>query len=310
MVLGLMHNQTTPRPNFFVVGAPKCGTTSVYEYLSQHPDVFMSENKEPEFFAPNLQWRSDCRVVNEEEYLALFARAGSAKRIGEASTWYLYSTEASRRIKAFAPDAKILVMLRNPVEMCHSRHWHNVRNAEEDLLDFCEALEAEEDRLQGRRIPRDISMPDSLYYRSVPRYTEQLQRYFDLFGRDQVLVIIFDDFVNDTAGEYRRIAEFLEIDTHFTPDFVVANSATTRPVIPLARFWKRHWRIRRWIQIATPLQFRRRAGRMLGKLLRPPPPLSAIDPELRRELQVYFAPEVEKLSRLLDRDLTDWCRTK
>src|SRR5687767_1010670 len=102
------------KPNFFIVGAPKCGTTSLYEYIRVHPEVFMPDRKEPAFFCSDFY---KPRRMKEEEYLSLFREAGSAKWIGEASTWYLYSDKAREGIKAFCPDARIIIMLRNPVDM-------------------------------------------------------------------------------------------------------------------------------------------------------------------------------------------------
>ena len=233
------------RPDFFVVGAPKCGTTSLYEYLRQHPDIAMSSRKEPHFFAPDLLWRWDWRIDNEKRYLALFAEAGNAHRIGEASTWYLYSREAPNLIRDFAPEAKIIAMVRNPVDMLFSHYWHCLRRGTEDLVDFGAALEAEEDRRNGRRIPEAAPFVDALLYRTLPRYAEQLGRYFDTFGREQVLVVILDDLAQDASREYRRVLRFLGVDENFAPAFVRANTATSKIRTPVPRVLNTHRRLQR-----------------------------------------------------------------
>ena len=298
----------TPRPDFFIVGAAKCGTTSMYEYLRQHPEVFMSARKEPHFFATDLKWQWDWGIVDEAAYRALFADAGDARRIGEGSTWYLYSAVAARRIKAFSPEARIIIMLRDPVEMIRSLHWHSIRNGTEDLYDFSAALDAEEDRRNGLRIPKAAPFADALFYRSVPLYTQQVRRYFEVFGRERVHVIIFDDLATDPAREYDRVVEFLEVGDTFEPEFVVANPGTARTGMPFPRFSKRHRRLHRFVQATTPLLWRRRAGEFLKRFQPLPPPKPTVDPQVRSQLRAYFASEVEDLGRLLDRDLSHWSR--
>ena len=297
-----------PRPNFFIVGAAKCGTTSMYEYLRPHPEVFMSPRKEPHFFARDLKWQWDWGITDEQTYLALFDGAGDAKRIGEASTWYLYSRAAPHAIKRFCPEARIIIMLRNPVDMIRSLHWHSVRYGSEDIEDFAKALAAEQDRRRGRRIPKAAPFVDALFYKNVPRYTGQVRRYFDTFGRENVLVILFDDLKEDTPREYQRVVAFLGVSPDAEPDFFVANTKTDLPRQPLSKFLKTHRWFHRLLQRATPLSWRQRAGASIVHYRKPPPPQPPLDPKLRLELCASFAQEVDTLSRLLDRDLSHWCR--
>src|SRR5687767_7533385 len=141
----------SPRPNFFIVGAPKCGTTSLYNYL-----------KEPHYFCTDFYKPSG---LTEDQYLELFAPAKSEKRIGEGSTWYIYSEEARKGIKAFDPDARIIIMLRDPVAMMYSLHAQRLWLARENIQDFEEALDAESDRKEGRRLPRYPFPVQLLFYR-------------------------------------------------------------------------------------------------------------------------------------------------
>ena len=142
------------KPNFFIVGAAKCGTTSLYRYLRQHPDVFMPEQKEPNFFGSDLSYRFP--RISQARYLSCFAKAKGETRIGEATTIYLYSEKAAEEIKAFSPEAKIIIMLRNPVDVLYSYHSQQLYSGNEDIPDFEEALRAEVDRL-GRLLGRDLS---------------------------------------------------------------------------------------------------------------------------------------------------------
>lgn len=135
------------RPNFFIVGAPKCGTTSLYEYLRSHPQVFMPEKKEPEHFSDDLDWRNVMlrhRVADRDDYLSLFDPAPAhAAAVGEASTWYLFSEAAAGAIHDFNPEARIIIMLRDPVKMMYSLHGQFLKDCNEVIEDFAQAIAAE-----------------------------------------------------------------------------------------------------------------------------------------------------------------------
>ena len=135
-------------PNFFIVGAPKCGTTAMNDYLDQHPDVFMA-HKELHYFGNDLQVKNR---ISEQEYLQHFKDAVNEKIIGEASVWYLFSATAAKEIKSFSPDAKVLIMLRNPVDVIYSLHSQHLYDGNEDVLDFESALALDDERKAGRGI--------------------------------------------------------------------------------------------------------------------------------------------------------------
>src|SRR5664280_2899277 len=208
-------------PDFFIVGAPKCGTTSLNTYLAEHPSVFMAK-KEQHFFGSDLapSWPQP----TAERYFDSFAGTEWAMRRGEASGWYLWSRRAAEEICAYSSSAQIIAMLRNPVDMLPSLHSQYLHDEIDDLKDFAEALAAEDDRRCGRRIPPlNGSYPWRLFYKDVIRFHEQLERYYTVFGRDQVHVILFDDLVGDPATTYRRALEFLGVDPAFVPTFRVMN---------------------------------------------------------------------------------------
>ncbi|MBA2377600.1 MAG: sulfotransferase, partial [Rubrobacter sp.] len=215
-------------PDFFIVGAPRCGTTFMYEYLSRHPQIFMSPAKEPQYFATDLDSGSYLDSLtflrDRNRYLSLFEGAQPGQLTGEGSTWYLYSREAARNIKAANAEARIIIMLRDPVEMLYSLHGRRVYGGSEDLLNFGDALAAEEDRKRGLRMPARARNIQALFYRDVGRYTEQVQRYLDTFGQEQVQVIIFEEFRADPATAYRETLEFLGVDPTVVPDFEVVNA--------------------------------------------------------------------------------------
>ncbi len=299
------------RPDFFIIGAPKCGTTALAEYLSRHPDVFMAR-KEMHHFGRDLRFGSQIYRRSEGEYLKEFAAWNSQSRAGEASVWYLFSARAAAEIKAFNPRARIIIMLREPTEMIYSLYNQFRLDGNEHLTTFEAALAAEDDRLAGRLTTRHTYFPQGLIYRSVAAYTEQVRRYFDLFGRHQVHVVLYDDFAARTAEVYREVLHFLGVDGKPTAEsFPVINGsqvvkhAWLRNIMsdPLVRgtlIASRSW-------LPTPLF--RALQQMESQLMqrniipakRPP-----MDLALRCQLQREFAPEVKRFAELLQRDLSSW----
>ena len=300
------------RPNFFLVGAPKCGTTALDSYLKSHPEVFVSARKELHFFGSDLKFASRPGVEN---YLANFQTANGKPRVGESSVWYLYSRRAADEIYAFAPHASIIVMLRNPVDLLHSLHSQMVFTAKDDIADFAEALDAEDDRKRGLRLPTVIQThtianydPKIFYYREIIKFSEQLERYYRVFGRGRVHVILYDDFKRKTAEVYRHALEFLGVDPVYQPGFPVINDNKSvrqhtlqrllhyppKPLLTAARVLLPRGRLRaavksQLLRLNTARQKRR-----------------PLEPELRLRLTNEFRPEVERLSDMLGRDLSDW----
>lgn len=300
----------TRRPDLFIIGAAKCGTTSIHEYLKGHPEVFMSPRKEPRYFAPDLMTGLPGKDLQHgkdlDRYLDLFRDAHDEKRLGEASVRYIYSREAAGLIRAFEPNAYIVAMIRNPVDMVFSLHAHRVAGGAEDIPDFEEALAAEEDRRQGRRLPPH-SIPEVNQYRARAKFGEQLPRWFEAFGRERVHVIVFEDFVRQPAAEFRRLLEFLDVDPDYQPASFSARNPRHEPKSQALRAVLRS-RIPQWM-VWTALP------RVVGesnahRLLKPfkrmnfkPVPKVSMRPELRRQLEGEFAPDVALVSQLLGRDL-------
>ena len=298
------------RPDFFIVGAPKCGTTALYEYLKQHPEVFMPrEVKEPHFFGSDFN--TSFFIREKQEYLSLFANARDEKRVGEASVWYLYSKKAAAEIKDFAPAAKIIVMLRNPIDMMHALHSQRLFNGSEDIMDFSIALNAEEDRKRGLRMPPHPHLVEGLFYREVAKYTEQVQRYLEVFGAAPVKIIIYDDFKQDTARVYREVCAFLDVDTEFKANFRVINANKSVRTSGILDFTRQPPSLAaEWAKKLVPLRARKEVMWQVVKVLRRLntryEQRAPVPPELRTRLKKEFAPEVERLGKLLGRDLSHW----
>ncbi|MEP7379909.1 MAG: sulfotransferase domain-containing protein [Chloroflexota bacterium] len=310
----MSHEAAARRPNFFQAGAMKAGTTSMHTYLGQHPEIFMTARKEPRYsgFVPDLDSGSEAdggyftRDLNE--YLGHFAGAGDEKVVGESSHVYLHSTQAARLIHEFAPDARILIMLRDPVTSIHSRHQQQVWMGRDDITDFATALAAESDRREGRRLPPAAPYTAGLQYHEACKMTPQVQRFLDLFGRDRVHFALLEDLAARPLETYRGVLDFLGVDPDFVPsemDVVNANNVRRVPALQRVRASLRGVEsgIRRVLPapvfrvLTAPLKFLWDANTRQ----KPRDPLS---PALEAELTSYFAPDVASLSELVGRDLT------
>jgi hypothetical protein len=300
------------RPNFFIVGAPKCGTTAMNHFLRAHPRVFVPARKELHFFGSDLIVAAR---PSETEYLAEFAARTNEPVAGETSVYYLSSRRAAEEIERFSPAAKIIAMLRDPVDLLHSLHAQLFYTGDEDISDFLAALEAEAERKKGNRLPHHTTIRQFLFYRETVRFTEQLQRYFDVFGRDRVRVIVYDDLRRNPAAEYRRTLEFLGVDPAFAPDFAVVNPNKMARSRALQRILHSPppWLLdagRAFIPKAIRDSLREDLRRINTRQM-PRPPLA---PDLHARLAKEFAPEVARLGALIGRDLSHWsdpeCRSE
>ena len=303
------------KPDFFIVGAPKCGTTALAAYLARHPDIFMPQ-KEMHFFGSDLKFGRNFYRRDLETYLAEFNRWNGQARVGEASVWYLFSERAAAEIKEFSPETSIIILLREPVSMLYSLYYQFLYDGNEYLPTFEEALAAENDRREGRRAGRLTYLLQALVYRSTVNFSGQVRRYFDLFGRERVHVIIYDDLATNTANIYRETLDFLgvspdPVDSPFgkaTGSMTVASPVLRAflndPLVRGAAIGLRRWLPRPIFAAiqATGLQICAFNNRPLKR----PPILTDTRLALQREL----APEVERLSALLGRDLTHWSKSE
>jgi hypothetical protein len=301
----------TKKPDFFIVGAPKSGTTAMAHYLSARPDIFMAR-KEMHFFGADLGFAPQFYRRNLSAYAAEFEGWNGQLRSGEASVWYLFSQQAATEIKAFNPDARIIIMLRDPIEMLHSLYYTFRWDGNEHLPTFAEALDAQDDRRAGRRITGQTYFAPGLVYREAVGYTEQVRRYFNVFGRDRVHVIIYEDFAANVSATCRQALEFLEVDTgQIQDDFKPVNankfvkSRLLRTLLSDRLVRSSVLAIRPWLPrgVFSAMQ---KVDARIRKLNSRHGGRPALAPELCQQLKRDFAPEVERLSILLERDLSHW----
>lgn len=207
------------KPNLFIVGAPKCGTTAWVAYLSSHPAVHFSPVKEPHYFCFDSSWRD---IETEDEYLRLFEGAGSAKVVGEASVRYLYSAVAPKAIQAFNADAKIIIFVRDQEDFLPS--WHNqmLYRAQDSVEDFEEAWRLSGTRKHGARDPRFLN------YKDLGNFSQYVERWFDHFEPEQIRVFHFRDWSKNPRETYLEIMRFLDIGDDGRTEFQAVNEAKHR----------------------------------------------------------------------------------
>lgn len=293
-------------PNFLIIGAAKAGTTSLYSYLNQHPQVYMSPVKEPRFFTPELYsiYNNGVRdngrrtALTLEQYCQLFQGVSTEIAIGEASTEYLYIPKAPERIKSHIPNAKIIAILRNPVERAFSAFLYQFRDGVETLT-FQQALQEEGKRIQAGFRP-------GWHYKQVGFYSSQVKRYLDGFAPEQIRIYLYDDLSSDGLTVVQNVYRFLAIDDIFTPDFKRENVSG----IPKRRWLQNLFTKDNPLKLALKPLFSEKLRvaireRVKKQNLGAKPILL---PEIRQELVEVYREDIEKLQALIQRDLSAWLK--
>jgi hypothetical protein len=300
---------TEPRsallPTFLVLGAQKAGTTALFYALSKHPEVFASKLKEPSFFTDAAEALADAagpgdevtRMMDSlEDYQALFAEASGAQARGEASTSYLYDTGAPEKIRGLVPDAKMIAILRNPVDRAYSNFLYLIREGREPLHDFREAL-AEE----GRR--RAEGWSTTWRYLDKGLYADQVERYLAHFDREQLRCYLYEDYNEDPQATVTDVYRFLGVDDGFSQDLSIRLNVSGLPKSKRLQSVSRRSRRLKWmIDPLIPDRLRKSLLKAQNtNLVRPP-----LSPELRAELIETCRGDIERVGELTGLDVSRW----
>jgi hypothetical protein len=293
----------SPLPTFVVLGAMRAGTTSIYDAFRQHPEVFVSPEKETDYFSLGdlcdrelTSERHRHSATNRTEYEALFRGAGAARAVGEASPSYLYHFERSaRRLRELLPEAKLICILRDPVDRAYSHFGLNRKLGFEPLADLEAAIAAAAERSGPRRPPSRFA------YVEAGRYAAALAEFAAGFPPEQLRVVLFEELRRDPAATMRRLYEHVGVDADFAPDLSVRHNRSGEPRASLLASLVRRTP---WLSRFLLRRLSAAAGsRLADLLLRPQPRLAA---EVRRRLRPRFAEDVSRLQSLLGRDLSGW----
>lgn len=296
-------------PNFLIIGAAKAGTSSLYDYLKQHPQIYMSPVKEPRFFAPEL-YTEYCKdpyrdptnkhrtsPMDLDEYCVLFKEVSKEIAVGEASTEYLYMPKTPERIKQYIPDVKLIAMLRDPVERAFSSFCYQLRDGCEKLT-FEQALQEEEKRIMEKK------WWPGWHYKKVGFYYAQVKRYFDTFEREQIKIYLYEDFESNSIKVIQDIFRFLNVDDTFIPSLTRVNASGTPKSKILQHLLTRDNPLKAVLKPLFPKQLRGKVAQGIQKQNLGPKPI--LLPEIRQELVQSYREDILKLQDLIQRDFTKW----
>ena len=289
------------RPNFFIIGAPKCGTTSFAAWLAEHPKIYMSPLKEPHHFNDE----EPDGIRNLREYESLFEGAGEQHvAVGEASVRYLYSGCAVSNILRYAPDARFIVMIRNPVEMAPSLHEQRLFSLNEDVQDFETAWKLQAERALGHFLPQGCLVPARLQYGAYCRLGEQLDRLLQKVPRERCKFILLDDIRRDPRAVYLDVLQFLGVPDDGRKSFPKMNVAKDRRSRAMARFITGLGRLKKRMGF-SPVKGWGLLNR-INRWNRAERPRPSISPTMKQVLIAYYRDDIRKMETILGRDLGKW----
>lgn len=285
--------------NFFIAGAPKSGTTSLYQYLCQHKEIEMCSIKEPDFFSctalkKEQTYYGNDPIQNLEKYNKLFSNKKDLLR-GEASVSYLFYDDVAKKIKKYNEKAKIIIILRNPVDRAFSHY----------LMDYRLGLVSENfEDIINKRINHKNALLYYQQYVSVGEYYHQVERYMKVFGPEKLLIINYDDFKNNLAGTFEKICLFLNVSHTFKVDFTKSYNSFKRPRSKIVRWVYSFTRLRKILSQIIP----KIAINYIIKMLFTESKKPKLSSDARKFLVSHYKDDIINLSKLLNQDLSSWIK--
>ena len=301
-------------PDFFLAGAPKAGTTALHAALAQHPELYLSTIKEPKFFLtdgppPAQGGPGDTKTYREHvwrlaDYEALFKDAQRGTLRGESTPFYLYRNDAQRRIKALIPQARLVIVVRDPVERAHSNWTHLWSSGLDPIDDFVTACAAEDERVAA-------GWADFWHYKRIGLYGQQLQHLHSVFPREQVLVLRYRDLVDDPPATLDRICGFLGVQQGVI-DHVPRENVTAHP-----EYTRRHQHLSRLLRAASATTARlpghpgkAMVDRLESSLQDGAAPRRPLTWEQRQALLPYFEEDIQLLTKITGEAYDTWLRPR
>lgn len=299
------------KANFFIVGAAKSGTTSLFHYLPQHPQIFFPKNiKEPAYFSyeflnfpmkrdhiSKLTLQNWWGVSTLEQYEAIYNEAKDEKILGDASIEYLMLPQCAKKIKAYNPEAKIFICLRDPAERAYSHYMQNIRDNFE-TLSFAEAVSEEVEK--QRKLD---NFAYRYWYKEMGNYANQVKTYLDVFGKENVMVILYEDLLQNEEDILAKICSFLKIDSYTFEtgsNFNLSGRVKNRSMYNLTN---RENILKKILRPIIPTQLRHKIAHNLNKknIVK-----EKMNPEARTMLKAYFKEDIQALEKIIDRDCSKW----
>lgn len=299
------------KPDFFLAGAPRCGTTAWSEYLRRHPRIFFSTPKETHYFSDGYPFRGTEYINDLKTYQRIFQAASDRHvAVGEGSVWYLYSATALHRIRDYNPAARLLITLRNPVDMLRSQHAFLVLQGAEPEADFAAAWRRQDEHPFGTHLPRGADF-NPMYYRDFGRFGKYVAQALEIFPREQVHVTIFDDFLQNPRTEYLKVLAFLGVPDDGRKTFPRFNEYRVPRVPALDRLLTRPpgWARAANNALKAALGVPHLPWQKLRRITGSPAKVPAAPAGIRAEIADALAADTETLGKLLGRDMSGWYDT-
>ena len=296
-------------PAFYIIGAPRCGTTALSKVLSENPQVSFAKPKETHFLTDDYSEQAPAEI--QRRYLESFhpGLTRSTKAIGDGSVSYIYSPTAIRQAIRLDPRAKFIAAVRNPLDMLRSYHQRLLFSLDEDVADFLSAWELQQQRAAGKRLPDACREPDMLQYGNIARLGEHVERLFEVAGRERCHIVVFDDFVKDPRATYLQLLEFIGLDDDGRTKFKATRSNAGYKYRWLQQYSMNPppW-VYKLIRIsnAKSLSWLKDIRKRIKKYNRAPARPQPVDPDVQAMLREYYREDNAKLSALLGRDLGHW----
>lgn len=296
------------KPSFFIIGGPKCGTSSLFAYLEEHPDICMSLPKETHYFYTDLpRYR---QASSLEQYLNMFSPTTNhnSQILGEGSTWYLFSDEALKNIIDFNPDSKIIIMIRNPLQVVVSLYLQFVYSHEENAKTFQAAWDLQSKRKKGLEIPDFIIGPDRLQYSKVAAFGSQVERALNIVPENQLKVILFDDFITNTSGVYKDVLTFLELKNDNRTHFQRENERKAHRFKSIALLTRHSQPLNKIVKFIKNIFGIKSIGlsKKLNSINTKKIKKETLSYSLAKEMHEVFDPDIIKLEQLLNINLSQW----
>ena len=287
------------RPNFFIIGAPKCGTTSLANWLKDHPQVFLSTPKEPQYF--NKDYKAQYRPKDIQEYELLFQQAGNCLAIGEASTGYLVSEVAVPELLKYCSRAKIIVCLRNPVSMVPSLHAQRLKEGVESKADIKHAWELQETRQAGHQIPLTCIDKKLLMYGEYCLLGKQIERLLQRVSSEQIHFTFLEDIRLQPESTYKKITDFLEVDD-WSCNFNIHNAGTVPRFLYISRGVKSLVLLKQRLGLKSKFGL----GSWINKMNAIERPKGNVPSEFENVLKDFFKQDIRKIERMTGKKLSHW----
>ena len=288
------------KPTFFIIGAPKCGTTSLHHYLSNHSQITMSVPKEPHYFSTDIK---NGGIRNKEEYLDCFSHSDNKTvAIGESSTLYLYSRVAVQKIYDYDKRSKFIVMVRNPIEIAQSFHQVALKVFGETETNFQKAWLLEKNRKAGKKIPKGCIDSQLILYGNIAKIGQQIERFISYISRENIHFIVYDDFKKFTKHEYVKVLKFLEVDSEVPMNFPLHNKSRRIKSETVTRLTNYASSLKKRLNIKT----RFNVANKIHKVNVTDQPLNKLPKHFLLKMDKYFQHDFNLISEFVNKDLSKW----